>query len=151
MSLVWSIIKTLYWSSRGGPGDTNPPSSATVPGSLREENSASNEITTVGTVVSAAGGETEQRSARSGGGVLGVSTTTNGDISGTGGTGDGGGEPFATEEEPEIDETTEIFQNGVHFGLPSFSSMQFFFVSNHCVSYVFHTSHLFNFCFFIYF
>ncbi|KAE8744591.1 hypothetical protein FOCC_FOCC008720 [Frankliniella occidentalis] len=118
VSLVWSIIKTLYWSSRGGPGDPNPPSSVAVSASLREENSASNEITTVGTVASAAIGESE-RSARSGGGVLGVSTTTNGEVSGTGGAGDGGGDP--TEEEPEIDETTEIFQNGVHFGLPSFS------------------------------
>ena len=126
---MWSIIKTLYWSSRGGPGDPNPPA-----GPLRDENSGTGEIAAAG-----AGGpavcESDQRPARGGGGVLGVTSATNGDIT-AGSAGEGAGDAFTTEEETETDETTEIFQNGVHLGLPTFSSK----ILLHVLEYVQHVS-----------
>lgn len=118
VSLVWSIIKTLYWSSRGGPGDPNPPPAA---GPLRDDNPVSGELAAATSGVTA-NCETEQRTTRSGGGVLNVSTTTNGDVQGSGAAnGDAGVDSFAAEEENENEDTMEIFQNGAHLRLPSFS------------------------------
>lgn len=115
---MWSIIKTLYWSSRGGPGDPNPPSASAVIG--HDDNSNSGEVTAT-TGANTTAGEPEQRVVRSGAGVLG-SNTTNGEIAVPGSGNVDGGDAFATEEETETDETTEISLNGVHLGLPSFSS-----------------------------
>lgn len=124
---MWSIIKTLYWSSRGGPGDPNPTPGSGVSGPLRDDSSVAGEIAAAGTNVGPAVCESDQRSARSGGGVLSVANATNGDISvSAGGVGEGAADAFTTEEDTETDETTEIFQNGVHLGLPSLSSKIFF-------------------------
>lgn len=118
VSLVWSIIKTLYWSSRGGPGDPSPSSAP-----LRDDTPVSGEMTAPGTGVGAVACEPDQRSARSGVGVLGVPPSTNGDVAGVGGgTGDGGGDTFTTEEEIEMDDNAEILPNGVHYGLTSYTS-----------------------------
>ncbi|XP_034247660.1 GATOR complex protein WDR24 [Thrips palmi] len=111
VSLVWSIIKTLYWSSRGGPGDPNPPSASAVTG--RDDSSVSGEVTAA-TGTNTTAGEPEQRVVRS-------SNNTNGEVAVTGSGNVDGGDAIATEEETETDETTEISLNGVHLGLPSFA------------------------------